>query len=165
MSHRYNTRFQAKKAAMSQPTAPTISAPVSQPLSCKPASKPFYLVTSVEYLEKRDAELKVVTPLLNAATAEKDPFKKVFAVLRLFQYLEYHHFLLQTNVTLRKVVTDKCNEFITTADERMQALSHMQSNSNSSAVEKMYQEHYHLTMETQYLKESAERLLKVMKDL
>jgi len=113
--HRYNTRFQAKKAALMQAPKQVLQQQAPKQLSSmieglstispNDVEKTKELLTIKSYLNRMD---DVVNPLSR--------INKLSMAVEMFHYLEHHTTLLSVNPCFRTIVLNKCNEFIHVAD-------------------------------------------------
>jgi hypothetical protein len=126
MTHRYNTRFQAKKeeakrAAESnfifarEPLFATITVVTNM-------KSPIHHTVSSE----KDNEIKVIQPLLVEADKLPSRFHRITAALRLFHYLEHHHYLLRNYKIFRESTLRKIEEFIGVVKEDQKILDTLQ---------------------------------------
>ena len=111
MTHRYYTRFQAKKAAEATKAAESKFIFTHEPLFATTVTAsvklPIHNVSS-----EKDNEIKVIQPLLVDADKLSSRFHRITAALRLFHYLEHHHYLLKNYVKFREITLRKIEEFI-----------------------------------------------------
>ena len=111
MTHRYYTRFQAKKAAEAKQAAESKFIFTHQPLFATVVATSVKLpITNVS--SEKDNEIKVIQPLLVDADKLCSRFHRITAALRLFHYLEHHHYLLKNYVKFREITLRKIEEFI-----------------------------------------------------
>jgi hypothetical protein len=116
MTHRYYTRFQAKKAAESNFVF------TSEPLLAFTVVIPTKNAPTTTYFSEKDNEIKVIQQLLNAADRQFCRFHRITAALRLFHYLEHHHYLLRTYQQFRDITLQKADEFIEVVKEDQKIL-------------------------------------------
>jgi hypothetical protein len=114
--HRYNTRFQSKKAALAQQAlpqqastqVPKLSSSMIEGLSTispNHVEKTKELVTIKSYLQRMD---DVVNP--------PSRINKLSMAVEMFHYMEHHTTFLRMEPRFRNIVLIKCNEFIHVAD-------------------------------------------------
>jgi hypothetical protein len=117
MTHRYYTRFQAKKAAETTKAAESKFIFTHEPLFATSVKLPIHSVSS-----EKDNEIKVIQSLLIAADKLSSRFHRITAALRLFHYLEHHHYLLKNYVKFREITLRKIEEFIEVVKEDQKIL-------------------------------------------
>jgi hypothetical protein len=119
MPHQYNTRFQAKKAAEARKAAESNFIFIREPLSVSVTVFPNHDVNTVinTYSSEKDAEIKVIQPMLKAVNQQQCRFHRIMIALRLFHYLEHHHYVLRTYQRFRDIALRKVEEFIEVAKE------------------------------------------------
>jgi hypothetical protein len=120
MTHRYNTRFQLKKAAEeSKKAAEAKKAAESnftrEQLLAFTVVFPNKNAPNEAYSSEKDAEIKVIKLLLTAAEQQSCRFHRITLALKLFYYLEHHHSLLRTHLRFRDIALQKTDEFIQVA--------------------------------------------------
>ena len=115
MSHRYNTRFQAKIREKAEQKA-------AEELQARKNSIRNYKAFMVSLLTPQDKEyrttvliprqIKYMVDILKQAADENDTIKKMVIMTRLYQFLEHNYGPLAENAELRRVIREHANYFI-----------------------------------------------------
>jgi hypothetical protein len=140
MTHRYNTRFQAKKyMVQNERSVPKAQTPVKE--------------AQTNEISK---ELSMLHTMLNEVNVAYCPFKKTIIATRIFHYIEYNQHTIKEIQSFRDVARRKANEFIEVANERMSKMALLYPTSD------MYTSNYYLVTATNELKESCERVISII---
>lgn len=128
MRHRYNTRFQVKKAAEAKNAKKAAKAEKAAE-STFPFTRESLCATPVHHTvsSEKNNEINMIQPLLaSAADILSSRFHRITAALRLFHYLEHHHYLLRNYQIFRESVLRKIEEFIRIVKEDQKILDTLQ---------------------------------------
>lgn len=144
MTHRYPTRFQlaqAKKATES-------------------ISRQWVHVDATPTNTEKDNEIRVIQSLLTAEENVGYRFQRITIVLKLFHYLEHHHYLLRNYQTFRESTLHKIDEFMMIAKMEQNILDGMRL-----ADHTLYKEQCRIATISELLMESCARVRAIIQSL
>lgn len=165
MTHRYNTRFQAKQTQSKQQQVKLATkaqqkqeAPQQAMQQAKQSihSTSLFLASQRVILDKKEKELMKIKNLLCNIDTEKHPLKKVLIAIRIYHFLEYNHIILSIAPLFRNVVRTKAKEFISLSTYRTDTLQYIPQSSTC------FTEAFYLTIVTEELKNICERVLAIL---
>lgn len=184
MTHRYNTRFQAKQSKQSAQTTESknnatstlhpaftkhwstltrdellaccIAFP-SKSIQTAPALTSNQVHSDTTNDEKK--ELDMVKTLLTQAEKETDPIKMALLANRVYSFLEWNHIILRNYEKFRSIVRVKANEFIAISKDRHNTLKYL------SPTSKEYSSLRDRALVTQELRETCERVVAIINKL
>lgn len=174
MTHRYNTRFQAKQIQEKQNQAKQTQAKQMPlflsshdfeklrectflcsmnkcPNSCQSARN-----TSVDNKTEEQTEIENLQAMLKDVSKETTQIKKILLAIRIYHFLEHKHTFLQGYSRFRNVVRAKAHEFIAISKERANMLDHIDKKSN------VYTSESYILIVMLELKRSCENVLKFL---
>jgi hypothetical protein len=143
MSHRYNTRFQVKKAAQANQATEAKKATEANKATPLPAA----------------SEITFVVAMLREIDDEELPIKNALSALRMYHFLEYNHNALRECNTFRIIVQHHADDFIECSNKRNHTLYTLSPTSTD------YQEKRDLALVNQELAESCQRVQNILKKL
>ena len=148
MTHRYNTRFQAKQIQAKQAQEKQIQEKQIQEKQIQ--AKQAESTNSIREMDNEKNEMKHIETMLMDVQAEKCSFKRLIIATRIFHYLEHNNKLLVKYPRFRNTVRAKCQEFIAISHERTKMLTYIPQ---SSAV---YNEQKQLVIASEEMRRSCE---------
>ena len=108
---------------------------------------------------KMNEELDHIHAFISEGNAEDDVCKKTLIALRLFSYLEYHHYAMKYRDGFKSIVQTKANDFRMVARERIAMLQKMDKTTAD------YGRAEYLAIITHSLKESCKRVLNIIQQM
>ena len=167
MTHRYNTRFQAKatqaKATQAKATQAKATQAKAESNKCatNPSMPPMHVATTIILPAKKmpvevEKEVERIKNMLVLIENEKNHIKRALIATRMYHFLEYNHNTIKTSERFRNIVRMKANEFIAISRERNTMLKYLSETSNE------YSKLRDLSLVTQELKESCERVIAII---
>jgi len=108
---------------------------------------------------KVNQEIEQIHALVSEGNAEMDPCKKTLIALRLFYYLEHHHYAMLYKDGFKQIVQTKAHDFCMAAQVRRASLEKMDKTIPD------YGRAEYLAIISDTLKDSCNRVLKIMETM
>ena len=168
MIHRYPTRFQAKLASKKAAEAKKVAEAKKEAEAKKAAEakkvpectlRQWTMKVSVECAgTEKENEMRVIKILLGEAEKSCCRFHRINAAIKLFHYLEYHHYLLRNYPNFREITRNKIVEFTNAAKHERDLLD--QCNHCED-----YQEQCRMTTAAEILMESCAQVRTLIQNM
>ena len=160
MSHRYNTRFQAKQAIQAKQANPTPSSPFERPLATIPMKQVLNSLPEDSNPSIIEMDVKKETALIKSmldTVQEKDSsMERTLHALRIFHFLEWNHRTMRRHEQFRNTVHKKANQCIDEFKQRTEKLKQLSPYSTT------YEPLKQLVQVTEELKNSCDRVLSII---